>query len=338
MITIGSQKIETNVILAPMSGCTDLSFRLVAREHGAGFCFFEMVDSHSVIYNRRRTMAMLKTVPEDEPIALQLLGSDPDIMLRSARELLSQMSVSFIDINAACPAPKVAKKKAGSYLLKDRENLCSIIKKLAVSLDIPITVKMRLAHETETVQEVASLAKDCERSGASAIFVHGRTRLQRYAGEVDYGAIRAIKDSVKIPVIGSGNVLSPEMAKRMFDRTACDGILAARGALGNPWIFRAIKDHLDGAPPQPEPDPCLKKSVLKRHLSYIDRHVDCSHPGKVGIMRKVALWYMKSFPSAKRIREQVSLVRDYEKMLKLIDSIEYGPSLSLDMAAKESIR
>ena len=321
MTAIGNRTLNTNVFLAPMSGCTDLAFRLIAREHGAAFAFFEMIDSHSVFYHRTRTYSLLKTLAEDAPIALQLLGADPDIMLKAAQDILSMIDVSFLDINAACPARKVVKKKAGSYLLEDRDALYRIIGKLTSSLRIPVTAKIRLGYQNETLQDIIGLAKRCEETGASALFVHGRTRLQQYSGEIDYAAIQAIKESVRIPVFGSGNILSPHEAKTMFDLTGCDGILVARGALGNPWIFKGIESHLAGGEAAVRPSLADKKDVLKRHLSYIDRHSDCSPTVKVGIMRKVSLWYLKSFMNARRIREKICVVNSYETMLIFIDSI-----------------
>lgn len=320
MIQIGSHKIQTKVLLAPMSGCTDLSFRLIAREYGAKFCFYEMVDAHSVTHHRQKTFAMLKTLETDQPIAVQLLGNDPQILLSAAKSILERVGAAFIDINAACPAKKVIKKRAGAYLLKNGNMLCEAVKLLASSLKIPITVKMRLSHEKEAPSDIAQLAKRCESSGASAIFIHGRTRLQGYSGTVNYEGIRAVKDSVKIPVIGSGDVFSPELAKKMFDQTNCDAILVARGALGNPWIFKNIDDYLEKGVVSPPKDLAEAKAVMKRHLSYMDLHMECSDLGKVGVMRKVVLWYVKSFPHAKKMRLEISLVKNYEKMLKLIDS------------------
>ena len=320
MIQIGSHKIKSKVLLAPMSGCTDLSFRLIAREHGAKFCFYEMVDAHSVTYHRQKTFAMFKTLETDQPTAVQLLGNDPQILLSAAKTILERVETPFLDINAACPAKKVIKKRAGAYLLKNGDMLCETIKLLASSLKIPITVKMRLGHDKEINPEIARLAKRCESSGASAIFIHGRTRLQGYSGVVNYEGIRAVKDAAKIPVIGSGDIFSPELAKKMFDRTNCDAILVARGALGNPWIFKNIDDYLEKGVSLPPKDLATMKTVLKRHLSYMNLHMECCDLGKVGVMRKVVLWYVKSFPHAKRMRLEISLVKNYEKMLKLIDS------------------
>ncbi len=321
MLKIGSCDLGTKVLLAPMSGCTDLPFRLIAREHGAKFCFFEMIDAHSVIRHHRKMLKMVKTVESDRPIAFQLLANDTQTILQAAKIILPMADAKFLDINAACPVKKVIKKKAGAYLLKNGDMLCEMIKILASSLPIPITVKMRIGYEDEPIADIMRLAKKCELSGASAIFIHGRTRPQHYSGVVNYDAIKAVKDSVKIPVIGSGDVMSPELAKNMLDKTDCDGILVARGALGNPWIFEAIDSFLkDGSLSVPR-DLSMVKRVVKRHMAYMQKYMECGEPSKVGIMRKVLIWYMRSFPNAKAVRGQISLVKEYEKMIELIDSI-----------------
>ncbi len=322
MLKIGSCKIDTKVLFAPMSGCTDLPCRLIAREHGAKFCFYEMIDAHSVTHHRNKTLTMLKTSEKDRPIALQLLGNEPRITLEAANLVLPMTKASFLDINAACPVKKVSKKKAGAYLLKNGNTLCAIIKLLASSLPIPITVKMRLGYEKETIADIALLAKRCEDSGAAAIFIHGRTRLQHYAGEVNYAGIRAVKEAVTIPVIGSGDVLSAQLAKKMFDQTGCDAILVARGALGNPWIFKAIDDYLKDGSMSASKDLQTTKTVIKRHLTYMHDLMECSESGKTGVMRKVVLWYLRSFPRSKSMRSQISLVKNYEKMLELIDKFD----------------
>lgn len=321
-VKIGNIEFDSNIFLAPLSGCSDLAFRLIAREHGAGTCFFEMIDAHSVILGpERKMLAILKTNEDDNPIAAQILGSDPQITLRAANEIIAKTSVSFLDVNAACPARKVIKKGAGAYLLREPKRLHALINKLSASLAIPVTVKIRIGYDIDGIGALPAVAKGCEDSGASAIFVHGRTSLQGYAGDIDYGSIRKIKDSVKIPVFGTGNIFNAESAKTMFDETGCDGITIARGSLGNPWIFSHIKECLDSGKPAATVDFKYKKTVLKRHLSYIDKYKDCSSSGKSGFMRKVVLWYLKGFPEARRIREKVSLVNGYDKMIKLIDEL-----------------
>lgn len=320
MTKIGSYTLPSNVLLAPMSGCTDLPFRLIAREHGAKFCFFEMVDAHSITHHRRKTLAMLKSPKTDHPIALQILGNDPQKMLSAAEIILPMVNAAFLDINAACPAKKVIKKRAGAYLLRNGNILCETLALLSSKLSLPITVKMRIGYDGETLSDITQLAKRCEDAGASAIFIHGRTRAQGYAGTVNYKAIRAVKESVKVPVVGSGDILSPELAKAMFDKTSCDAILVARGGLGNPWIFKEIHDYLKNGTLPERKTLSEVREVLKHHLSYMNTHMECSDPGKVGVMRKVVLWYLRSLPHSKRMRGQISLVKTYGKMIELIDS------------------
>ncbi len=321
MIRIGSEKITTNIFLAPLAGCADLAFRLIARENGAKFCFFEMVDSNSLEYGPPRKMSILKTVEEDAPIAAQILGEDPAVMLRGARKILERVKIPFLDINAACPARKVIKKHSGSYLLREQANLAAIIKKLASSLPVPVTVKIRLGYDTCTPEGIVSLAKKCQSSGASAVFVHGRTSLQGYLGEVNYEYIRRIKDALRIPVFGIGNIFSCQLAEKMFKLTNCDGIMVARGCLGNPWIFKVIDEYLGkGKIPKPV-SPAEKRVVLKRHLEYVNVYNECHPDSKLGVMRKTVMWYLRGFPGAARIRQQICVVKNYEKMLELIDEV-----------------
>ncbi len=328
MVKIGSKTIDTNIFLAPMAGCADLSFRLVCREHGARFCFYEMVDSNSLVRSRRRNGDILKLHEKDTPIAGQLLGSDPSMILDAAHKLLDLVNITFLDLNAACPAKKAIRKKAGAYLLRDKATLSNILKTLSASLHIPVTVKLRTGFDAIDHKEISEIAAMCESSGAAAIFVHGRTRAQGYTGEIDYTAIKAVKNSVAVPVFGSGNIFTPELAKRMFDETGCDGIMIARGALGNPAIFDDIKKYFkSGSLPSSE-NISRKKAILKRHLEYIKALKEIRSSTKVGFMRKVAIWYAKSFSSASEIRRQISRVKSYEEMTKLIDSLEFKSTLS----------
>ncbi len=319
MITIGSTHILTNIFLAPLSGCSDLAFRLIARECGAKFCFFEMVDAHSMLSPNPKKFNILKTLEQDTPIAAQLLGADPAIMLEAAQVLLKQVHVCFLDVNSACPVKKVIKKGAGAFLLNTPEKLSRIIQTLSSSLPVPVTVKLRIGYYSPDLAVLLKLVKTCEASGASALFVHGRTREQGYSGNTDYKAIRVIKHAVKIPVFGSGNIFTPPLAKRMFDETDCDGILVARGAFGNPWIFCDIENLIHHGSVLSERHISLKKTILKKHLSYIARYKDCTPLGKVGFMRKVTLWYLKGFPGASKIRGQVSTIPDYETLLHFIE-------------------
>ncbi len=310
---------ETNIFLAPMSGCTDLAFRLIAREYGAGFCFFEMLDSNTLSRSRRKTSDILKTAEGDNPIAAQLLGADPSIMLDAAKRLIERADISFLDINSACPVKKVLKKGAGAGLIKNPDILYKIVEKLASSLPIPVTVKIRIGLDKKDPKAIMDIAKKCGRAGASAIFVHGRTAEQGYSGDVDYQIIREIKNASGIPIFGTGNILTGELAKRMFDETGCDGILVARGALGNPWIFKDIECYMKTGKAVPPKDMLKRKEVLKRHLNYIERYKDIGQRGKIGYMRKVVIWYLKGFPKAARMREEASRAKKHTDFIDLLE-------------------
>jgi tRNA-dihydrouridine synthase B len=322
MTKIGGVNIDTNIFLAPMAGCSDLPFRLIAREHGAKFCFYEMVDSNSLIYEHHETYGNLKTDKKDLPIAVQLLGSDPSGMLKAAQRLLKLVDVSFLDINCACPAKKVIKKKAGAHLLRDTPRLYDILQRLIPELPLPVTIKIRSGFDKKDDGHIVEMAKRCEGMGVSAIFVHGRLRTQGYAGGVDYGAIKKIKDAVRIPVFGSGNIFSGESAKLMLDETGCDGVLVARGGLGNPWIFEEIEEYMKAGRSSKEISLAEKKKVLKRHLDYIDQYKSISASGKVGFMRKVAIWYLKSVPDASNLRARITReTKSCRDILKIVMDI-----------------
>ena len=316
------------VFLAALSGCSDLSFRLIAREHGAEFCFYEMSDSNSLVYaSRRKTEDIHQTHPQDLPIAAQLLGSDPEIMSKASKKILElNPKISFLDVNAACPMRKVMKKKAGAYLLSVPERLYAILDKLAASLPLPVTVKLRTGYLEREVEKIIQIAKSCEQNGAKAIFVHGRTKAQEYAGEVDYASIQAIKANVKIPVIASGNVFSALKAKEMFDRTQCDGILVARGAFGRPWIFKQIKSYLTDGVLLPEPTLEERLAVLIRHLQYIEKYKLLPERVKVGFSRKVAIWYLRGFKHAAAVRDAVGRAHSFQEFYKLIGDLELTAS------------
>ncbi|MDD5593480.1 MAG: tRNA dihydrouridine synthase DusB [Candidatus Margulisbacteria bacterium] len=320
MLKIGSYQLPTNIIMAPMSGCTDLPFRLIAREEGAGLCFLEMIDCNSLTHNPDRTInTLLKTDSKDRPIAAQLVGADPGAMSAGAQILLEQVSVPFLDINAACPVNKIVKKKAGAYLLQKPLVLSKIIKRLIKDLKIPITVKLRIGYEKYDKRALVGIVKKCEDSGAAAIFIHGRTMAQLYHSDVNYEAIKVVKQNVAIPVFGSGNVMSPELAKKMLDSTGCDGVMVARGGLGNPFIFKEIEHYLKTGELLPAVSFQKRKETLKRHLAYSNKYLYSK--GRVGVMRKIAIWYLKKFPGAAHFRDRVTRTNSYEDMIKLIDEV-----------------
>jgi nifR3 family TIM-barrel protein len=322
MTKIGSYELPTNIIMAPMSGCTDLPFRLVAREAGATLCFFEMVDCNSLRRASDRTLnSILKTSEQDRPVAAQLVGADPGAMAEGAHLLLEHVPVPFLDINAACPVNKVTKKKAGAYLLQKPAVLSRIIKRLVKETKIPVTVKLRIGYEKYVKKDLIKIVQTCEESGVSAIFIHGRTMAQLYHSEVNYDAIKVVKDNVSVPVFGSGNIMSPELAKRMLDLTGVDGVMVARGGLGNPFLCREIEHYLKTGELLPPPSLQERKEVMKKHLRYEDKYRSPQAKHRVGVMRKIAIWYLKKFHGAAHFRDRVNRIDSYEEMLKLIDEV-----------------
>jgi nifR3 family TIM-barrel protein len=284
------------IYLAPLSGITDLPFRLISREMGAKHCFFPMLDSNATVYNNPATLRYLRTIVEDYPISAQLVGSDPAVMLEAAKKIISLADISFLDINSACPAKKIIRKGAGAALLHNTERLGQIVDKLSSNLKIPVTVKLRTGFNKRDVQECVNTARICETKGASTVFIHGRTKTQGYAGSIDYEAIKAVKDAVKIPVFGSGNIITPVMARKMLNETGCDGLLVARGALGNPWIFKNIETYLKNGEVFKKPPMAEREEVLARHLAYIEKYNDMTETNRIGYMGKVTRWYLKGDP------------------------------------------
>jgi len=276
-----------------MSGITDLSFRLISREFGAEQCFFEMLDAKITLCNHPGSRRPLRTIKQDTPIAAQLVGSDPRVMLDAAEKLRTLVDISFLDINSACPVKKIIKKGAGAALLQNTETLGKIINALSSRLPIPVTVKLRTGFDKRDIKKCVNTALHCEANGASIIFIHGRTRSQGYSGIIDYESIKAVKDAVGIPVMGSGNIFAPSMAKKMLDETGCDGLLVARGALGNPWLFRNIEEYLHNGETHTRPAIGVRKKVLAKHLAYIEKYNEMSDTNKTGYMGKVKKWYLK---------------------------------------------
>ena len=313
---------KPDVYMAPMSGITDLAFRLISRRFGAELCFFEMLDSRAVLSGHPKNRRLLRTLKEDRPIAAQLVGGDPSIMLDAAERLLSLVDIAFLDINSACPAKKILKKGAGAALLRNRTCLGKIIKKLSSNLRIPVTVKLRAGYDRIDVKECVRTAKLCQANGASTIFIHGRTALQGYSSDVNYESIRAVKEALTVPVFGSGNILNPFMAKKMFDETGCDGILIARGALGIPWIFKNTAAYLKNSSSTKTLNLSTKKKILKLHLAYIEKYKELGPAHKIGFMGKVTMHYVKGLPSARRIRERICSVRSYGELINIIDAVQ----------------
>lgn len=299
---IGNVELKHGIILAPMAGVSDLPFRILAREQGCEMAVTEMVSAKAVWYHNRGTKDLLRTVEGDSPLAVQLFGSDPDICAEIASRM-EEYPFEIIDFNMGCPVPKVVNNGEGSALMKDPVKAAEIISAMVKRVKKPITVKIR-AGFTKNARNAVEVAKRLEEAGAAAIAVHGRTREEYYAGKADRSIIRAVKEAVSVPVIGNGDIVSGEDAAAMFRETGCDGIMVGRGAEGNPWIFRDIKEFLENGRPAEKPSPEEKRKLILRHIA-MQIEADGEHMGLLKMRSHIA-WYLHGFPNAAAIRNAVN--------------------------------
>ena len=313
-LKIGNAELENRYILGPMAGVTDLPFRLLCREQGAGLLCMEMVSAKAILYNNRNTKALLEIHPDEKTVALQLFGSDPEIMSEMAKRI-EERPFDILDINMGCPVPKVVKNGEGSALMKNPKLVYEIVSSMVKAIEKPVTVKIRKGFDDDHVNAV-EIAKIIEEAGAAAVAVHGRTREQYYSGKADWDIIRQVKEAVSIPVIGNGDVTSPEKADELVRYTGCDGVMIARGAQGNPWIFSQMCawEETGEVPPRPDKDK-VREMMLKHARLQLQYKGDY-----VGIreMRKHVAWYTKGIPNAARLRERINQVESYEELENLL--------------------
>ena len=316
-LTIGSVTLENNVILAPMAGVTDLPFRLLCRKAGAGLVCMEMISAKAIYYHNKNTEELLTIHPEEGPASLQLFGSDARILADMAKEI-EERPFAILDFNMGCPVPKVVNNGEGSALMKNPRLAEEILSALVKAVKKPVTVKIRKGFDEAhcNAVEIAKIAEGC---GVAAVAVHGRTREQYYSGRADWEIIRQVKEAVKIPVIGNGDVDSPRAAKELLETTGCDGIMVGRAAQGNPWIFRDIVSFLDtGRIPEP-PDRQEKKRVILEHAELQLRTK--GEYTAVREMRKHLAWYTTGMPHSARFRQTINSMETFSELMEGVESI-----------------
>ena len=313
---IGNVEIENSLALGPMAGVTDLPFRLLCKEQGCGILYSEMVSAKAILYKNKNTDVLLNIDKREHPVGIQLFGSDPDIMAEIGSRV-AEGNCDFIDINMGCPVPKIVNNHEGSYLLTQPKLVEEILTKMVKAINKPVTVKTRKGFKDGESQavEIAKIAEGC---GVAAVAVHGRTREQYYGGKADWDIIKAVKEAVKIPVIGNGDIFSPQDAKAMKEYTGCDGLMVGRAARGNPWIFKEINEYLKTGIVPEKPSAEEVKNMILKHASMLIEYK--GEYTAVREMRKHIAWYTQGLPHSAELRRRCNEIVSWESLKEVIES------------------